>query len=299
MNILLLGKSGMLGSLMLKLLAGDKDFEVFAYDHHLDITDTDALVKVFSEVKPSFVLNCAAYTAVDDCEKNAESAMKVNALAVCEIAKLCKIHNSILIHFSTDYVFDGENPTGYKEDDTPNPLNVYGKSKLEGEKLIIANMEKYYIVRTSWLFGPNGKNFVDTIIEFGKTKPVVDVVYDQIGSPTYTKDLAEAVIENFIEPSLKEDDKHEHSLSGQGMPGGGDVLPFGIYHVTNSGTCRFCDFAEEIFRILGREVTVNKISSEKFNRPAKRPKCSILLNTKLQPLRPWQEGLKHYLDLKF
>lgn len=288
----------MLGSYFIQLLAGNKDFEVFAYDYDkLDITDTEALSEVFSVTHPFFVINCAGYTAVDDCEKNVELAFRVNGYAVGEIAKQCKLHDSILIHFSTDYVFDGQKSTGYEESDIPSPLNIYGESKLEGENLIFENTNKYYLVRTSWLYGPNGKNFVDTMLELGKTKDELSVVDDQVGSPTYTKDLADTVIENFINPYLRDDDKHEHWLA-KGKVISDAISHFGIYHLTNSGYCSWNEFAKEIFKLSGKNITVNKVSSAEFPRPAQRPHYSILLNTKLKPLRTWQDALKHYLELK-
>jgi len=298
LNVLLLGKSGMLGSYFLKLLAGDNDFEIFAYDYgNLDITNTNALTEIFSAVHPFFVINCAAYTAVDDCEKNVDLAFKVNGYAVGEIAKLCKEHDSILIHFSTDYVFDGQKQSGYTENDTPSPVNLYGESKLTGEKLIMENTEKYYLIRTSWLYGLEGKNFVDTMLKLSETKNEINVVNDQVGSPTYAKDLAEAVLSNFVEPYLKEDEHHERWLA-KGKVISDAVVPFGIYHLTNSGSCSWNEFSKEIFRLAGKDVKVNAISSEEFPRPAKRPHYSILLNGKVRLLRDWKDGLKHYLDLK-
>lgn len=298
MNILLLGKSGMLGSYFLKLLAGDGDFEIFAYDReNLDITNTSALKKVFEAVHPFFVINCAAYTKVDDCEKNTDLAFKVNGSAIGEISRLCQSYGSILIHFSTDYVFDGENETGYTENDKPAPINVYGESKLEGETLITNIAEKHYLIRTSWLYGMGGKNFVDTMLELSETKSELNVVNDQFGSPTYAKDLADAVLKNFVEPYLKEADQHEHWLA-KGKVVGDAVVPFGIYHLTNSGSCSWYEFAEEIFRLSEKNIKINPVSSEEFIRPARRPHYSILLNSKIDSLRDWKEGLKHYLDLK-
>jgi dTDP-4-dehydrorhamnose reductase len=300
MNILLLGKSGMLGSTFLKLLVGEKDLTVFGFDYDtLDITDPEALKKVFEQVSPQFVINCAAYTAVDDCEKNEELAFKVNGYAAGEIARLSKIHNSILIHFSTDYIFDGQKKEGYKENENSfAPLNKYGESKLIGEELIQKNTDRFYIARTSWLFGPNGKNFVDTMLTLAETKPELDVVDDQVGSPTYTFDLAKAVIKYFIEPYLNPNfEQHEHWLEEDGNVHERQ-LSFGIYHLTNSNFCSWNEFAKKIFRFSNKDIKVNKVTSDKFPRPAKRPHYSILLNTKMKHLRSWKDALKHYLDLK-
>ncbi len=274
MKIVILAKSGMLGSCFLRNLSGIKDFEVFAFSkEELDITDSALLDSTLKKISPDFVVNCTGYTAVDNAETDKDAAFKINGYACGKLAEICKNSGAVLIHFSTYYVFDGEVLGGYAENDKPNPINVYGASKLEGENLIRKNCEKYYIIRTSWLFGENGKNFVNTMLELGKTKKSLNVVGDQIGCPTYTNDLCEAVIKNFL--------------------GGG--LPFGIYHLTNSGSCSWYDFAKKIFEFSKINVEVNKVSSNEFVRPAKRPKCSILKNTKVDGLRPWEEALRAFL----
>lgn len=269
----------MMGSCFLSYLSGMEDFEVFAFGREdLDVTDFSALEGIFKKIAPDIVINCTAYTDVDDCEKNKDLAFKVNGEAVGEIAKNCRRFNSVLIHFSTDYVFNGENSNGYKEDDIPSPVNAYGESKLKGERLIAENMNSYYIVRTSWLFGENGENFVDKMIKLGKNRKEIDVVSDQTGCPTYTHDLCKAVIEFFISPSIKN-------------------LSFGIYHITNSGKVSWSGFAKKIFEIMRMDVKINEISSDAFLTLAKRPKCSVLLNTKLlNIMRPWEEALKAYLN---
>ncbi len=265
----------MLGSMFLKLLSAESSYELFAYDKdELDILNYDLLAEKFNEIKPDFLINCAGYTAVDDCEKNQEIAFKLNGEVVEKMAGLCEKIGTTFIHFSTDYVFNGEKKDGYKEEDSPSPINVYGKSKLSGEKAIQENCKKFYIIRTSWLFGKNGKNFVDTMISLGESKPEIDVVNDQIGSPTYTFDLAGAVIENFIT----------------------EKPAFGIYHLTNSEVCSWYEFALKIFELKGVATKINPVTSDEFVRPAKRPKCSILKNTKLKKLRSYEEALKVYLS---
>ena len=193
------------------------------------------------------------------------------------------LYNRINYFFSTDYVFDGMNSAGYAEGDAVAPINVYGESKLAGEKLIEENMEKYYIVRTSWLFGLNGKNFVDTMLKFGaaaiQNGTEMKVVNDQIGSPTYTHDLVNAVIGQIVEPL--EDEK---------------PFPFGIYHLTNSGVCSWYDFAKKIFEIKKMEVKVLPVTTAEFPRPAKRPNFSILLNSKMPAMRSWSEAVETYLN---
>lgn len=265
----------MLGSCFFNFFKDGRECELFAYDRDdLDITDKTLLRDAFKKSKPDIVINCSAYTNVDLAESERDLAFKINAEAVGEMARLCKESGAILIHFSTDYVFSGEKSGGYNEDDEPKAINVYGESKLEGEKSIRTNMEKYYIVRTSWLFGKNGRNFVDTMLKLGeqaiKDGTELKVVDDQIGSPTFTKDLCDAVIKNFI----------------------GQALPFGIYHLTNSKTCSWYEFAKKIFEIKNMNVRVKAVSSAQFQRPAKRPKCSILINNKIPIMRSWEEALK-------
>ncbi len=288
----------MLGSSFMRTLAGREDFEMYAFARDdLDITDFKALHDIFKQISPDFVLNCAAYTDVDGCEADPELAFKVNSEAPGVIADVCNKENAVLLHFSTDYVFDGKKKDGYKESDTVGPVNVYGESKLKGEEVIKGFMKKYYIVRTSWLFGPKGKNFVDTMISLsGKTTPL-SVVSDQFGSPSYTFDLCEAVIDNFLAPYLANVDRlHEYQYSDS-IPRDKKALDFGTYHLSNSGTCSWYDFAKEIFRLIGSDIELKAVKSSEFPRPAVRPNYSILLNTKLDAMRPWTDSLKSYIEL--
>lgn len=267
----------MLGSCFLKHLAAFQG-EVFALGHaDFDIADSSMVSEIISKIAPTIVINCTAYTAVDNAETDAGNAMKINGYALEGLAKACKMAGSKLIHFSTDYVFDGNKMEGYLENDRTDPINVYGKSKFLGEEMIAANMSDYYIVRTSWLFGENGKNFVDTMVALARTNGELKVVGDQIGSPTYTNDLVMAVISNFIE-------KDEQ---------------FGIYHLTNSGKTSWHLLAKEIFEILKLDVKVLEVGSGEFPRPARRPNFSILLNRKLPAMRSWEEALSCYLKLRY
>lgn len=276
-KILLFGKNGMLGSAFFKAFAEDDRFELEAYDRSdFDITNFDKLSEVVLEAKADFVMNCVAYTAVDDCESNEDDAHLLNCDLVGKLAEFSNEAGSTLIHFSTDYVFNGEDSNGYDENAFIDPINVYGESKAYGENEIVERCIKYYIVRTSWLFGPNGKNFVDTMLRLGLERDELNVVSDQVGSPTYTLDLVEAVIENFITCEMAPE--------------------FGVYHLTNSGACSWYDFAKEIFRISGSDVFVSPITASEYPTPARRPACSILLNTKLDiELSPWQDALGRYL----
>ncbi len=297
----MLGKNGMLGSCFLKFLSGDEDFEVYAFGRsELDICNFAELDKTFSALNPDFVINCAAYTAVDDCETNREEAFKVNGTAPGEIAKACKKANAILLHFSTDYVFDGQKAEGYREDDSTGPINVYGESKLEGERQIAANTDNFYIARISWLFGENGKNFVDTMMNLTKTRDTLDVVSDQIGSPTYARDICEASIRYFLRPNLTDVVVHHERSMLNGEAEKCQIPDFGIYHLTNSGHTSWNGFAKKIFEVTGMDIKVNEVGSDKFPRPAKRPSYSILLNTKLpKDLRSWEEAVTAYLELNY
>ncbi len=278
MRILLLGKTGLLGTYFFNHFLGFSPGVVYApTKQELNLENYDEVESYISRIRPTVVINCSGYTAVDDAEENKDLAFKINAEVAGKLASFCKKVDGVLIHFSTDYVFDGQKKEGYGEDDDPSPLNLYGKSKLSGEDLIKSNTDKYYIIRTSWLFGEYGKNFVTTMLNLADHKKELDVVDDQIGSPTYAKDLALFVSSNFL------DDSH---------------LPFGVYHLTNSGVCSWYDFAVEIFKIAGKNIVVNKVDSSAFPRPAKRPNYSILVNNKLEKgLRDWNTALKAFLSL--
>lgn len=294
-----MGKSGLLGSCFLKHLAGDEDFELFAFDRSgLDVGDEVAMAEVFKRISPDFVINCTAYTAVDKAEQNIDEAFKINATAVGLLAKFCKQENARLIHFSTEYIFDGSNPSGYSEDAISKPINVYGKSKAAGEKLIQETMSDYYIIRTSWLYGEHGPNFVDTIVKLLRERDSLSVVTDQIGSPTYAVDLCQGVIDQFLGPWLNLLPKHhEHQLPE-------DIhstmaLPFGIYHLTNDGTVSRYDWVKRVAELLSLTPELKPVDSTVFPTLALRPQYSTLRNTKARKLRPWHEALKAYIDLHF
>lgn len=275
MKILLLGKSGLLGHALEKTLSGL--CEVYAPNHkECDVTDPKMLGKQITNAKPDVIINSTGYTAVDDSETHKEEAFKLNSEAVKNLAQISKSKNIPLMHFSTDYVFDGEKSDGYTETDSPSPVSVYGASKAEGEKELMKNADKFWLIRTAWLYGPGGKNFVDTIINLARKnegKPL-KIVNDQIGNPTLSLDLAQAVLA---------------LLKGKS---------YGIYHIVNGGTCSWYEFAQEIFKILGIPQKIIPISSSELNRPAKRPKYSILKSSKIPELRHWKEALSSYLKEK-
>ncbi|KAF5049550.1 dTDP-4-dehydrorhamnose reductase [anaerobic digester metagenome] len=257
---LIIGASGMLGSDLCKVFPD----AVKLTHHDLDITDREQVIESILKIKPDVVINAAAYTNVDGCEDNKELAFQVNGYGPGYIAEACARAGAKLVHFSTDYVFDGSKKE-YVESDIPDPINVYGDSKLLGEKKIIENMDDYRIVRISWLFGIHGKNFVETMLKLSGEMDTVKVVNDQFGKPTYTMDLASKVKE-IIE------------------------LDPGIYHITNDGICSWYEFASSIID------NVIPCTSEEFPRKAKRPKYSVLVNTKTGPMRHWKEALKDYLQ---
>ena len=271
-KIVIFGAGGMLGTALLQAF---KPYDVHGFDKtQVDITNNNAVFDRINRIKPDVVINSAAYTDVDGCEKNEKHAFDVNGHAVKTIAESCKRINSLLVHISTDYVFDGKEKF-YKEDDKPNPISIYGKSKALGEKNLIETLDNYYLIRTSWLFGKNGKNFVDTILKLAREKEELEVVEDQFGKPTYAVDLA-----NKIREMIKT--KKE----------------FGIYHITNEGVCSWFQFAKKIVELAKLNARVVPITSEKLNRLAKRPKYSVLSNTKLSSLRQWNLALEDYMSIK-
>jgi dTDP-4-dehydrorhamnose reductase len=269
-HILVTGSSGMLGS---DIVNGLKEFELFQFDKNaLDITNNEEIINKIDEIKPDVLINCAAYTDVDGSEKNKDIALKVNAYGVKNIAEACSKTNAILVHFSSDYVFDGSSEKGYEENEKKNPISHYGYSKSLGEDFIQKSKVNFFLIRSSWLFGKNGKNFVKSILN-KKDENEIKVVNDQVGTPTYTKDLAKAIRELITQN-----------------------YDYGIYHITNYGSCTWFEFAKEILKNVNSKTKVIPITSKELNRPAKRPKCSILINTKFKNKLPlWNESLKRYL----
>ena len=273
--ILVVGSKGMLGQELMGLFgSGARGVDV----EDIDITDLASVQRVLLTLKPRVVVNAAAYTDVDGCETNRELALQVNGEGVAHLAMISKDIGAKLVQLSTDYVFDGGKNACYLEDDAPAPLSVYGESKLAGEMNAKFNPD-HLIVRTQWLYGHAGKNFVETMLRLAAERSELDVVDDQIGSPTWTYDLALAI----------------KALLDKGCRG--------TYHAANSGFISWNGFAREIFRLAGLAVTVNPMSTEKLGRPAPRPLYSTLDCSKLAEdtgfvPEPWQEALKRYLELR-
>jgi len=273
MNFLIIGAKGMLGHAMQEIFADDNPTCWDVDD--LDIANEGEVTKKIKDLEPRIIINCAAYTNVDKAEEEKDNAFKVNAIGVKNIVNIARLINAIVIHYSTDYVFDGEKKEGYSEDDIPsNPINTYGVSKWHGEKELMS-YDNHYLIRTSWLFGLHGKNFVQTIINLHQTQPELKIVNDQFGKPTYTKDLALAT---------------KDLLRGKAL--------FGTYHLVNEPATNWYQFAKKIIELKypQSKKTIIPVASKEFPRPAKRPHYSTLLNTKRPLLRPWQEPLKEYLE---
>jgi len=276
-KILILGANGMLGHDLAAVFGSQQPI---LWDMpNLDITDREQVLVKLNELKPEIVINAAAYTDVDGAEENGDLANKVNGLAVGYLAEACKQLNAILVHYSTEYVFSGNKPEGYSETDEPDPINVYGKSKALGEKLLQQNCEMFYLIRSSWLFGkapqvgkPRGLNFVETMLKLALEKPELKVVNDQFGKPTYTKDLALGT-KNLIE----------------------QMSPCGIYHLVNEPAASWYDFAQKIFELKDINIKLLPISSAEYVYKTPRPKNSVLNNTKTDRLRNWEEALAEYL----
>lgn len=276
MIILVTGSNGQLGHDVIKLLE-NSEHRVYGYDRkQMDITDEKAVFREVTKIKPDVIVHCAAYTNVDGAEKDQDGAYAVNTFGTKYLAMAAKEVDAKMVYVSTDYVFDGEAKEPYEVDSPTNPIGVYGKTKLGGEEAVKEILDKYYIVRTAWVFGKNGKNFVKTMLRLGKERGEIGVVADQYGSPTYTIDLAKFIIE------LIQTDK------------------YGVYHATNNGTCSWYEFAVEIFKQAGLNVKVNPLTTEQYPTPAKRPKFSVLSKKKIAeegftPLQHWQDALNTYL----
>ena len=271
-TVLVTGANGMLGQDLCPMLE-DSGYEVIETDiDNLDITNEIQVRNVISDVNPDYVIHCAAYTNVDKAEEEKDKAELINGKGTENIVKACNANNSCLVYISTDYVFDGTKNSPYEPDDKTNPLGVYGITKFHGEQAVQKYCPKHYITRTSWLYGHHGKNFVETMISLAG-KPELKVVNDQIGCPTWTVDLSDAIISLIDEEA-----------------------PYGIYHTCGGGNTSWYGFAKEIFEKMNLDVNLLPCTTEEYPRPAKRPKYSIMNNHGL--LRDWKLALKEYIELR-
>lgn len=277
MKVLVTGVRGQLGYDVVKELAQRGIEAVGADIDDFDITNSEETLKFITDLKPDAVIHCAAYTAVDRAEDDAETCRKVNVTGSGNIAKAAAAVGAKIVYISTDYVYEGEGDTPFEVTDKVAPLSVYGKTKLEGENAVRAATDKYFIVRTSWVFGKNGNNFIKTMLRVGADHPVLTVVDDQIGSPTYTVDLARLVCDMIM------------------------TEKYGIYHGTNENFCSWAEFASEIFKEAGMKTEVKFVSTEEYGiSKAKRPHNSRLSKKNLDDagfkrLPSWQDALKRYL----
>lgn len=281
MKTLVIGSKGMLGQAFLKLLK-EMGWEHQGLDREeIDITDARQVDERVSDFGPKLIINTAAYNAVDKARGEPEIVMAVNGLAVGYLAEAAKKSGAIFIHFSSDYVFDGLNKEGYNEEAKPNPVSVYGESKLAGEEALQKAAKEdgfeWYLIRTSRLFGPPGisqgtkKSFPATMIDLAKEREEISGIDAEVSSPTFVNDLVKQVLE-IIESQ-----------------------PSGIYHLTNSGTCTWYEYAKAALESVGLQTKIKPVGADAFPRKAKRPAYSVLLSTKLPPMRPWQEALDEFL----
>ncbi|HDR7781238.1 dTDP-4-dehydrorhamnose reductase [Bacillus wiedmannii] len=276
MKVLVTGAKGQLGQDILCLLE-NQPWEVFGFGREeLDITNEEKVREKVLSIKPDIIIHTAAYTQVDQAESDEETAFKVNAEGTKYLAQAAEAAKAKFCYVSTDYVFDGTKNEPYKVDDQTNPQTVYGRSKLVGEQYTQKYCSTSYIVRTSWVFGLYGNNFVKTMLRLAEEKNELGVVHDQVGSPTYTADLASFII------NLVQSDK------------------YGIYHGSNSGVCSWYEFAKEIFEQSNIEIVVNPLTTEDFPRPAARPKYSVLNKEMVEDngfesFQDWKEALKDFL----
>lgn len=278
-KIVVSGSNGQLGSELQEIAGQFKDLQfIFLSRADLSITDSAALKEIFATHQPSYFINCAAYTAVDKAEKEKDLAEDINGRAPGAIAAFCKMHSCRLIHISTDYVFNGKASNPLKEDDLVDPVNAYGETKLMGEKLVMQNTDAV-IIRTSWVYSKYGSNFVKTMKRLMAEKESINVVNDQVGSPTYAADLAEAILEIIN--------------SGKWVPG--------IYNYSNSGVISWFEFASEIKHQLHSKCVIQPITTEQFPTPAKRPAYSVLDKTKINnvyniTIKDWKDSLKKCIN---
>lgn len=275
-KILVTGAEGQLGSDLVMIL------KVSGYDvlgmgkSELNITNEEKVYNTISQIKPNIIIHCAAYTQVDKAEAEPDYAYLINGIGTRNITLAAERIGAKLVYVSTDYVFDGSETMPYHEFSPVSPVNVYGSSKLAGEMYVRDFHSQFFIVRTSWVYGVNGKNFVKTMLQLSKEKEQLKVVNDQVGSPTYTVDLCKCIMQ------LMESDK------------------YGIYHVSNSGSCSWFEFAREIFRQTQNKIKLEPCATEEFPRPAKRPKYSVLDHMGLringfEPMPDWEDGLARFL----
>lgn len=285
MNLLVTGSNGQLGQEIKKISTDFPSYNLFLCDFdELNICDKNAVLSYFKINDINCVINCAAYTNVDEAESNSESANNVNNIGVSNLVDACLKNNSTIIHISTDYVFDGNKKSAYLENDITNPIGVYGKTKFLGEKHIIDSKVKGIVIRTSWLYSAFGKNFVKTILKLSVEKQEIKVVNDQFGSPTNAADLADSCLK-----IIEKLEKHNYKISK-------------IYHFSNLGSCSWYEFAKSIISISKKNCKIIPVSSAEFTTKAKRPKFSVLSKQKIIDdfalnILGWEQSLEQYFSV--
>ncbi len=277
MKVLVTGYNGQLGYDVVKRLENLNVECLGTTRKEFDLTDEMEKKKFIKNYKPDVVIHCAAYTSVDKAEEERDVCYKVNVLGTRYVAQACADIDAKIVYISTDYIFDGEGERPFEAADKPNPINYYGQTKFQGELEVRKSTSRYFTIRISWVFGLNGNNFVKTMLKLGKKKEELNVVSDQIGSPTYTYDLAKLISDMIF------------------------TEKYGTYHATNEGYCSWYEFACEIFSILGIDILVNPIKTEEYPTKAKRPKNSRLSKESLElnefnRLPNWKDALKRYLN---
>jgi len=278
MKILITGSNGQMGQEFQLIAQRDPvNHYLFTDIEELDITDANAVSGMIRKEKPHFIINCAAYTAVDNAENDREKAFLINGEAVKILAKAANKTNTLIVQVSTDYVFDGTNAVPYKEDDPAKPVSIYARSKYEGERSMTGHANRGIIIRTSWLYSSFGHNFVKTILRYGRERESLNVIYDQIGTPTYARDLCETI--HLILPSLK------------------DHAGVDIYHYANEGVASWYDFAKAIVELARLQCKVHPIESSEYPQLASRPFYSVLNKTKMKKrfgiaIPYWRESLQ-------
>lgn len=287
MVVLVTGANGQLGQALQSKANQYLDVKfVFCDSNVLDITNKENIELIFEKYAPDFCINAAAYTAVDKAESEPEKAHLINVEGVKYVAEACKKYQTILLHISTDFVFDGTKNTPYTEEDLPNPTGVYGKTKLKGEQVIQEILEEHLIIRTSWVYSEFGHNFMKTMLRLAHEKESLSVVNDQIGTPTHAIDLAEVLLKII-------------SINNQ-QP---TTNNYGTYHYSNEGQCSWYDFAKKIFELNHVTIDLKPIPTSNFPTPAKRPSYSVLDKTKIKStfeltINPWEESLKNIAKTK-
>lgn len=284
MVVLVTGANGQLGQAIQSISGNYPEIDfVFCDSSSLDITNSENVNQIFEKVKPNYCINAAAYTAVDKAESEQEKAISINVIGAKNLAEICKENHTILLHVSTDFVFDGNKSTPYSEEDIPNPTGVYGQTKLDGEKAIQETFDQYYIIRTSWVYSQFANNFMKTMLRLGSEREHLSVVNDQVGTPTNAVDLAEALVKIICHT--------ERSRSASST-----ISNFGIYNFSNEGSCSWYDFAKKIFEVNNITIDLTPIPTTSYPTPARRPAYSVLDKSKIKKafdlqINNWEDSL--------